>query len=149
MKRRLTDYVVESGNWKVKIAMYDDECEGDYVYTEAATRAVEAVFGLRNFNMYCELISMKSLDGRDYFDVNNTTMVDMPQPMFSVIMCVYKASNELITSEWKLFLSSHIFANASQHINVDLALRAEKMESDKVNLFKQMVNKQRKNKKRS
>lgn len=144
MKLRICDYIVECGNWKVKVALYENEFDGDDAYIEACTRAVEGVFGLRNFNMHCELMSLRALDGRDYFDVENIMMVNMPQPMFSVIMCVYKASDVLTYTRWRLYLSSYVFANASQYINLDLALHAETLESDKVRMFHKMVNQQKK-----
>lgn len=145
----MTDYIVECGNWQVKVALNDNEHSGEYAYMEAATQAVEGVFGLRTLNMHCELMSLKNMRGEDYFDVENVFVMEMPRPMFSVVMCVYKAKDTLTYTKYRLYLSSIVFANAAQPINVELALHAESLEPDKVNQFKKMVSEQKNKRKKS
>ena len=146
---KMTDYIVECGNWQVKVALNDNEHSGEYAYMEAATQAVEGVFGLRTLNMHCELMSLKNMRGEDYFDVENVFVMEMPRPMFSVVMCVYKAKDTLTYTKYRLYLSSIVFANAAQPINVELALHAESLEPDKVNQFKKMVSEQKNKRKKS
>lgn len=146
---KMTDYIVECGNWQVKVALCDSEHGGEYAYMEAATQAVEGVFGLRTLNMHCELMSLKNMRGEDYFDVDNVFVMEMPRPMFSVVMCVYKAKDALTYTKYRLYLSSIVFANAAQPINVELALHAESLEPDKVTQFKKMVTEQKNKRKKS
>lgn len=146
---KMTDYIVECGNWQVKVALNDNEHSGEYAYMEAATQAVEGVFGLRTLNMHCELMSLKNMRGEDYFDVENVFVMEMPRPMFSVVMCVYKAKDALTYTKYRLYLSSIVFANAAQPINVELALHAESLEPDKVDQFKKMVSEQKNKRKKS
>lgn len=149
MKTTITDYIVECGNWKVKVALDDNEHDVDYAYIEAGTRAIEAIFGMRGYSMQCELIGLKTPSGDDYFDAEGEFMVNMPSPLFSLVLCVYKASDALTFTKWRLYLSSMIFANAAQPINVELALHAESLEKDLVNKFKKMLGIETKNKKKS
>ena len=147
---KTTDYIIECGNWRVKVTLNDNKHHsGEYAYMEAATQAVEGVFGLRTLNSNCELMSLKNMRGEDYFDVDNVFLMEMPRPMFSVVMCVYKVKDVLTYTKYRLLLSSVVFANAAQPINVELALHAESLEPDKVAHFKRMVDGQKNKRKRS
>lgn len=127
-------YIVESGNWKLRVVAED---VGDYSYIEAATRAIEGVFGQRPLSENCEFIHLYDLKGQDYFDPD-LIMEELPPPMFSIVTGVRKESEEQL----RVYLSSSLFANASQPLNVKLAHQAEALEPEKVKAFNQMVNAQ-------
>ena len=142
----MTDYLVDSGNWKVKVAINDTDCPSPYM--EAATQAIEAVFGMRELNNSCEVISLLSEDGTDYFseDFNGT---DYPRPMFSIVTLVCKLKDVKYGKRYVPFLTSKVFENASQPINVELARQAEQLEPEKVKQFlelQQLLEKKKKKK---
>jgi hypothetical protein len=135
----MTDYIVDSGNWKVKVSLNDKDYTSPYM--EAATQAVEAVFGMKALNGYCEIISLIGEDGRDYFS-ENYEGVDYPAlPMFSILTLVYKIKDLKDHKKCKPFLTSEVFANAAQPINVTLAIKAESSDYEQVKRFKQLQQK--------
>lgn len=135
-------YIVESGNWLFRIMSSDGDDE--YSYIEAGTRAMEGVFGARPLSEDCEFLSLRYLDGNDYFDTDNLTE-DAPYPMFSVVTVIRKETD---TKTARLFLTSALFENASQPVNVLLAQKAELLEPEKLEKFKQLQTKQDNTKKR-
>lgn len=142
----MTDYLVDSGNWKVKVAINDIDCPSPYM--EAATQAVEAVFGMRELNPTCELISLMSEDGVDYFS-EDFADADYPRPMFSIVTLVCKLKDVKHGKRYVPLLTSKVFENAGQPINVELARKAELLEPDKVRQFielQQLLEKKKKKK---
>lgn len=135
-------YIVESGNWTFRIMSSDGDDE--YAYIEAGTRAMEGVFGARPLSEECEFLTLRFVDGEDYFDPNNLTE-DPPHLMFSVMTLIRKKTD---TKTARLYLTSELFENASQPVNVLLAHKAELLEPDKLKKFKQLRDKQTKSKKR-
>jgi hypothetical protein len=129
-------YIVESGNWAFRIMSSDGDDE--YAYIEAGTRAMEGVFGARPLSDECEFLSLRFADGDDYFDPSNLTE-DPPHPMFSVVTAIRKETD---TKTARLFLTSELFENASQPVNVLLAHKAELLEPDKLKKFRQLRKKQ-------
>lgn len=128
----MTDYIVDTGNWKVKVAIDDNDCPSPYI--EAATQAVEALFGMKELNSQCELISLVDDDGVDYFDPECTSS-SPAVPMFSIVTLVCKAKDMKKSSKYVPLLTRKVFENASQPINVGYALEAESLEPDKVQRF--------------
>lgn len=128
----MTDYIVDTGNWKVKVAINDKDCPSPYM--EAATQAVEAVFGMKELNAQCELISLVDEDGVDYFDPECTSSAPAV-PMFSIVTIVCKAKDIAKGTKYVPFLTSKVFENASQPLNVEYAKEAEALEPDKVQRF--------------
>jgi hypothetical protein len=128
----MIDYLVDSGNWKVRVSL-DKDCPSPHM--EAATRAVEAVFGMKELNAQCEIISLVDIDGIDYFSEEADNSGVYPQPMFSIVtlVCKYKDLNK--GSKYVPFLTSKVFENAGQPINVQLARKAELLEPEKVKQF--------------
>ena len=131
-------YIVESGNWKVRVKVEDT---GEYAYIEAGTRAIEAVFGKRELDEDCEIVSLMTAGGRDYFDpdVNEDKI---PPPMFSIVTGVCHESNmDKQPVEYVVYLTRELFENAGQAVNVELAKRAEALEPEKVKRFVELRNK--------
>jgi hypothetical protein len=128
----MTDYIVDTGNWKVKVAIEDKDCNSPYM--EAATQAVEAVFGMKELNAQCELISLVDADGLDYFDPDCTSS-SPAAPMFSIVTLVCKAKDMKTGNKYIPLLTRKVFENASQPINVQYALEAESLEPEKVKQF--------------
>ena len=128
----MTDYLVDSGNWKVRVSI-DKDCPSPYI--EAATQAVEAVFGMKELNGQCEIISLVDNEGIDYFSEEADNSGVYPQPMFSIVtlVCKYKDVNK--GDKYVPFLTSKLFENAGQPINVELAKKAEALEPEKVKQF--------------
>jgi len=128
----MTDYIVDTGNWKVKVAINDKDCPSPYM--EAATQAVEVVFGMKELNDQCELISLVDENGIDYFDPECTSS-SPAIPMFSIVtlVCKYKDVNN--GAKYVPFLTSKVFENASQPINVEYAKEAESLEPENVQQF--------------
>lgn len=128
----MTDYIVDSGNWKVRVSI---DTKHPSPYMEAATQAAEAVFGMKELNSQCELISL----------VDNVTQIDYfspdcdapypPTPMFSLVTMVCKAKDLHKPDTFIPFLTSKVFENAAQCINVQYAREAESQEPDKVKQF--------------
>jgi len=135
-------YIVESGNWTFRIMSSDGDDE--YAYIEAGTRAMEGVFGARPLSDECEFLSLRFVDGDDYFDPDNLNE-DPPHPMFSVVTAIHK---ETETKTARVYLTSELFENASQPVNVLLAHKAESLEPDKLKKFRQLQKQQKKTKKR-
>lgn len=125
-------YIVESGNWKIRIVAedYGDE----YSYLEAATRAIEGVFGSRPLGEKCEFVCLMDANGQDYFDLD-TNVEELPPPMFSVVTGVRKENETTL----RVYLTSLLFANAGQPVNFKLAMQAEALEPDKVKSFKDLA----------
>lgn len=134
----MTDYIVDTGNWKVKVAIDDKDCPSPYM--EAATQAVEAVFGMKELNAQCELISLVDSDGIDYFDPDCTSSVPAV-PMFSLVTLVCKAKDKKKNTKYVPFLTRKVFENAAQPINVEYALEAESLEPEKVKRFLELEQK--------
>lgn len=130
----MTTYIVESGNWKLRIVAEDNSDK--YSYLEAATRAIEGVFGTRILDENCEITHLLDNKSQDYFDPD-TNMEELPPPMFSVVTSIRK-ENEQSTY---VYLTSGLFANASQPINFKLAIQAESLVPDKVKKFKELAEK--------
>lgn len=141
----MTDYIVDTGNWKVRVSI---DTKHPSPYMEAATQAVEAVFGMKELNNQCELISLvDSSTGIDYFDPD----CDAPYPaipMFSLVTLVCKAKDLHKPSTYKPFLTSKVFENAAQPINVQYAREAEMQEPEKVKQFLELQSKLEKRKKK-
>lgn len=141
----MTDYIVDTGNWKVRVSI---DTKHPSPYMEAATQAVEAVFGMKELNNQCELISLVDNEtGVDYFDPD----CDAPYPaipMFSLVTLVCKAKDVHKKSTYKPFLTSKVFENAAQPINVQYAREAEMQEPDKVKQFLELQSKLEKRKKK-
>jgi hypothetical protein len=130
-------YIVKSGNWMARVVV---EGEAPYSYVEAATRAMEGVFGNRPLTENCELVNLYDKNGKDYFDPDSG-MSDTPPRMFSVVTVVRKEHDDANTNSYYAFLSSVLFANASQPQNYTLAMQAEALEPENVKRFKEMCNK--------
>lgn len=141
----MTDYIVDTGNWKVRVSI---DTKHPSPYMEAATQAVEAVFGMKDLNNQCELISLvDSATGIDYFHPD----CDAPYPatpMFSLVTLVCKAKNVHKPSTYKPFLTSKVFENAAQPLNVQYAREAEMQEPEKVKQFLELQSKLEKRKKK-
>ena len=141
----MTDYIVDTGNWKVRVSI---DTKHPSPHMEAATQAVEAVFGMKELNNQCELISLvDSATGIDYFDPD----CDAPYPatpMFSLVTLVCKAKDLKKPSAIVPFLTSKVFENAAQPINVQYAREAEMQEPDKVKQFLELQSKLEKRKKK-
>lgn len=141
----MTDYIVDTGNWKVRVSI---DTKHPSPYMEAATQAVEAVFGMKELNNQCELISLvDSATGIDYFHPD----CDAPYPatpMFSLVTLVCKAKDLHKPSTYKPFLTSKVFENAAQPINVQYAREAEMQEPEKVKQFLELQSKLEKRKKK-
>lgn len=141
----MTDYIVDTGNWKVRVSI---DTKHPSPYMEAATQAIEAVFGMKELNNQCELISLvDSSTGVDYFHPD----CDAPYPatpMFSLVTLVCKAKDVDKPSMYKPFLTSKVFENAAQPINVQYAREAEMQEPDKVKQFLELQSKLEKRKKK-
>ena len=131
-------YIVESGNWKMRVVV-NEEC-GPHSYVEAATRAIEGVFGHRTLDVDCEIVSLYDNKGRDFFDPD-CDLDETPPRMFSVVTVVRREKDKDDGSAHVL-LTSVLFANASQPHNYELALKAEALEPDKIKQFKDMCEKQ-------
>ena len=128
----MTDYIVDTGNWKVKVAVDDKDCPSPYM--EAATQAVEAVFGMKELNSQCELISLVDDNGVDYFDPDCTSS-SPAVPMFSIVTLVCKVKDMKKSHKYVPLLTRKVFENASQPVNVEYALEAESLEPEKVKQF--------------
>lgn len=128
----MTDYIVDTGNWKVKVAINDKDCPSPYM--EAATQAVEAVFGMKELNAQCELISLVDEYGIDYFDPECTSSVPAI-PMFSIVTLVCKLRDLHKGNKYVPLLTRKVFENAGQPINVEYAKEAENLEPEKVKQF--------------
>lgn len=141
----MTDYIVDTGNWKVRVSI---DTKHPSPYMEAATQAIEAVFGMKELNNQCELISLvDSSTGVDYFHPD----CDAPYPatpMFSLVTLVCKAKDVDKPSMYKPFLTSKVFENAAQPINVQYAREAEMQEPEKVKQFLELQSKLEKRKKK-
>lgn len=135
----MTDYIVDSGNWKVKVSLNDKDHLSPHM--EAATQAVEAVFGMKQLNCQCEIISLVDEYEFDYFSETYTGADYPPVPMFSILTLVYKIKDVNDPTKFKPFLTSEVFANAAQPINVERAIEAESSEPEKVKRFKQLQRK--------
>jgi hypothetical protein len=59
-------YNVSSGNWIMRVAL-NTALEGDDEYIEAATQAIECVFGSRDLDEMHEMLVLANDDGIDYF----------------------------------------------------------------------------------
>lgn len=125
-------YIVESGNWKIRVVAEDYEDE--YSYLEAATRAIEGVFGTRPLGEKCEFVCLMDANGQDYFNLD-TNVEELPPPMFSVVTGVRKENETAL----RVYLTSLLFANAGQPVNFKLAMQAEALEPDKVKSFKELA----------
>ena len=137
-------YIVESGNWKVRVKI---DSTDEYTYLEAGTRAVEAVFGRRELDESCEIIGLMTSKGQDFFDPD---VMDkkIPPPMFSVVTGVCHEDDRDKPGKYMIYLTSELFENASQPVNVLLAKKAETEEPEKVKLVRD-TKKKRLNKKKS
>jgi len=128
----MTDYIVDTGNWKVKVSI---DTKHPAPYMEAATQAVEAVFGMKQLDGQCELISLVDDTTKiDYFSPD----CDAPYPaipMFSLVTLVYKAKDLHKPDTFVPFLTSKVFENAAQFTNVQYAREAESQDPDKVKQF--------------
>lgn len=128
----MTDYIVDTGNWKVKVAVDDKDCPSPHM--EAATQAVEAVFGMKELNSQCELISLVDDNGVDYFDPDCTSS-SPAVPMFSIVTLVCRLKDLKKSHKYVPLLTRKVFENASQPVNVEYALEAESLEPEKVKEF--------------
>lgn len=128
----MTDYIVDTGNWKVKVSI---DTKHPAPYMEAATQAVEAVFGMKQLDSQCELISLVDDTTKiDYFSPD----CDAPYPaipMFSLVTLVYKAKDLHKPDTFVPFLTSKVFENAAQFTNVQYAREAESQDPAKVKQF--------------
>lgn len=128
----MTDYIVDTGNWKVKVSI---DTKHPAPYMEAATQAVEAVFGMKQLDSQCELISLVDDTTKiDYFSPD----CDTPYPaipMFSLVTLVYKAKDLHKPDTFVPFLTSKVFENAAQFTNVQYAREAESQDPAKVKQF--------------
>ena len=132
-------YIVETGNWKVRVRVED---EGDYAYVEAGTRAMEAVFGRKELNDECEIVSLTTPGGKDYFDPDIQADEKIPLPMFSIVTGVcHESDMSTEKTRYMVFLTRELFENAGQAVNVELAKRAEALEPEKVKRFVELRNK--------
>ena len=122
-------YIVESGNWKVRVKV---ENMGEYAYIEAGTRAIEAVFGKKELDQDCEIISLMTEEGKDYFDLD-VADDKIPQPMFSIVTGVCHKS--YMDKQPRFYLTRELFENAGQPVNAELAKKAEASEPDQVKRF--------------
>lgn len=138
-------YIVESGNWKVRVNVLDG---GEYAYVEAGTRAIEAVFGRRELTDACEIVSLKTVNGEDYFDPDHVGET-IPPPMFSIVTLVCHESDVGNHDRCRIFLTRELFENAGQSVNVELAKQAEQMEAEKVQLFLETRKRLKKRKKKN
>jgi hypothetical protein len=146
----MESYIVSTGNWKVRIDLDEDD---EFSYIEAGTRAIEAVFGMRELNGECEVISLKGEDNREYFKVDegfdDNPDETPPRPLFSVLTTVCKKSDENNKNRYVLLRTRVLFENASQPINVLLAQKAEEDSPEIIREVLKLEKKIKKNKKKS
>lgn len=135
-------YIVESGNWKLRVIVEDYDGD-EYSYLEAATRAIEGVFGSSPLGEKCEFVCLMDSKGQDYFDPD-VSMEELPPPMFSVVTGVRKENEQSM----RVYLTSLLFANAGQPVNFKLAMQAEALEPEKVQAFKDLAAKKTKKSKK-
>jgi hypothetical protein len=122
----MENYIVACGNWVVKIVIDPTEFPDEETLTfEAATRAMEKIYGYSEYTDGEDIIAMKGEDGKNVLDkkINEVTSTDY-KPLFGVITAVYKEN----TTDKEYHRTSELFANASQP---DLFLDA--MEAEKKN----------------
>jgi hypothetical protein len=120
------EYYVKSGNWCVKITLdTKDIKDTDAKYMEAATRAFEYIFGIKDFADNDCLIAIYN---KNHVNVVNTVeeLDAYTEATFTVFTEIYTNPNSPDIK--KTLLSSNIFANASQYDNYKLAKQIEKEE---------------------
>lgn len=148
-------YGVSSGNWKVKVKLFsapDDNAEiEDFTYIEAATRAMEVVFGKAEFCEDCEIYSLIDMSGNEFFDseYRANDSGEVPRPMFSIITVVYRMEDEHDEKRYRIYLTRNIFANAAQFVNVELAAAAEAEDPKAVAKFNRLASKLKRNHKKN
>jgi len=132
-------YRVSSGNWVAEIVLDEEELSGDNHF-EAATRAMEMVFGAKESDERNQIVSMLDVDGEDIFFENYQGSGQVTKSftlLTSVIADQQKEKPFLIH-----FLTSAIFENAAQPANVDIAIRLESENADAVKRFRDRVESQ-------
>jgi hypothetical protein len=133
-----TPIIVETGNWKVRIKInmsdYEDE---NYAFIEAATQALENIFGTYGESSNeQEIISLLDNNGKDYFssDYDGDTSV-VPQPFFGVLTVCYIEKYKKNEKKWWYFLTTKLFENAAQPENVEQSIENEKKWATEVEDF--------------
>ncbi len=117
-------YIIACGNWVVKIvideSLYDNE---ESLTFEAATRAMEKIYGVSDYGDGEDIIAIKDDIGQNIFNkkIDEVTPVDY-KPLFGIITAVYKEN----TTDKIFHRTSELFANASQPDNFKDAIKAEK-----------------------
>lgn len=134
-------YNVSSGNWIMRVAL-NTALEGDDEYIEAATQAIECVFGSRDLDEMHEMLVLANDDGIDYFTTSCSEAA--PRPMFSIVttVCLDKHKNNY--KKYKSELTSVLFANAAQLANLEIAKNIELKEQETVNKFLEFRKNQKK-----
>ena len=127
-KKTTIPFIVESGNWKIGVTIdhTEDEVLTLYSYIEAATLAVEfiygknEIFGNSDFYFY-ELLDDDGNNCLDDIDDDTIDDVDTPPALFGIITACYLEKDMNKKDKWCFFVTSQLFANAAQPENVEIA----------------------------
>jgi hypothetical protein len=121
-------FIAKTSNWKIRVILdvsNEDEL-GEYHYIEAATQALETCFG-EDESKDIEMIALYDEDGKNFFGKGyDGDISDIPEPRFGVFIACYIEDDEYNEDKWWFFVTSDLFANASQAENFAIAKEYEK-----------------------
>lgn len=120
-------FIVRTGNWKVRVVISNDTKKvSDMDYIEATTQAIESCFGESELEN-CELLELFDEEGKNYFSPRyKGDLSEVPEFLFGVLIVCYLQVDAHTKTKWRYYVSSEIFANASQSENYKLAVDFEK-----------------------
>lgn len=122
-------FFVQCGNWclRLNINLKDFETKHD-AYVEIATRSLEAVFGMKEFDdADDDFYAILTEDGANALDLDDDA--ELPIPTFTTDTYVLSSKNDEPHKLVATLKTSELFANAAQFDNFGYALEAEKLES--------------------
>jgi hypothetical protein len=139
IKHTKIPFVVKTGNWKLRVLLkipMSEELE-EYSYIEASTQAVEYCFGQIEDDREFDMLYLLDDKGKNFFDKNyHGDICDIPEPRFGIFTAAYIEDDENDDNKWWFFLTSEIFANASQPENFAIAKKFEKRWKKHIMLLK-------------
>lgn len=127
-KDKLKLFFVQCGNvclsLHINLEEYDNKQD---MYVELATRAVEIVFGSKEFEYDTDdYYAVMDSKGKNVLDGDSE---ELPDPTFTTLIYVLSSKKNNPHKVLTKLRTADIFANASQHENYLLALEAEKREN--------------------
>ena len=119
-------FIIRTGNWKARIVLSNESKKVTNMdYVEAVTQAIESCFGESELEN-CEILELFDVNGKNYFSEKyNGDLSEIPEFLFGVLIVCYLQSDMHRRNKWRYFVSSEIFANASQSENYKLAVKFE------------------------